>query len=260
MIVVNCQQGTQEWLQERAGVTTASRFKDARHKVGGLDEKQAAYVAAVQAGKTEAEARLIAGYKAAPKADVIARALSGKPVTEPGADAIKYAWTLAMERIAGKPLDDTFVTWQMRRGTELEPFARLAYEIRAREMVTESGIVMTDDRVFGYSTDGFVGDDGMVEIKCPAACDKLGLIWTDPTHAADEYRDQINGGLWITGRKWCDLIVYCPWLEPVGKELFIQRVERDDDAIEALESDLLEFAALVARYEAALREPVREAA
>jgi hypothetical protein len=254
MIFVECEQGTEAWLRARAGVCTASRFKDARAKTGGLDEKQAAYVDAIKRGADEATARVVAGYKAAPRAEVITRALQGLPVTEPADPAIKYAWTIAMEHIAGEPLDDTFVTWQMRRGTRLEPDAREAYEIHTGAVVLEAGIVLTDDRLFGYSTDGFVGSDGMVEIKCPAACDKLGEIWTNQDHAEDEYIDQINGGLWITGRKWCDLIVYCPWLEPVGKELFIKRIHRNENAIQSLEDDLMAFKAMVDRFEAQMRK------
>ncbi len=216
MIVLNLIQGSDEWLQARAGVITASRFSDARAK--------------------------------------LTRASKNGKAGDPSGEAIKYAWTIAMERVSGKPLDDTFVTWQMKRGTELEPQARIAYEGRFPCMVEESGLVLTDDRLFGYSTDGFVDDDGMVEIKAPAACDKLGTIWTDPEHAADEYIDQINGGLWITGRKWCDLIVYCPWLESVGKELFVKRITRDENAIEALESDLMDFARLASKYEELLRK------
>ena len=114
--------------------------------------------------------------------------------------------------------------------------------------------MLTDDRVFGYSTDGFVGTEGLIEIKCPSACDKLGAIWTSPQDAESEYIDQINGGLWITGRKWCDLVVFCPWLESVGKHLFIKRIFRNDDAIERLESSLLKFAGLVESNGALMRK------
>ena len=202
-------QGSPEWLQSRAGVISASRFKDACDtlKSGAPSDKQA-----------------------------------------------KYMWLVIMERIAKSPLDDVFVTWQMKRGTELEPIARAAYEAETGELIEQSGIVLTDDRVFGYSTDGFVGSEGLIEIKCPSACDKLGAIWTSPQDAESEYIDQINGGLWITGRKWCDLVVFCPWLESVGKHLFIKRIFRNDDAIERLESSLLKFAGLVESNGALMRK------
>lgn len=218
MIFLDYPQGSPEWLQARAGVITASRFADARSRL-------------TKTCKT------------------------GKPGA-PSTAAIRYAWTIAMERVAGKPVDSSFETWQMRRGVDLEPAARMAYEARTGFMVQESGLVLTDDSVFGYSTDGFVEDDGMVEIKCPASCDKLGAIWGHPEEAEAEYIDQINGGLWITGRKWCDLIVYCPWLEPVGKELFVKRIERNDDAIDALAEDMWQFNLLASSYEQVFRQKV----
>jgi hypothetical protein len=117
----------------------------------------------------------------------------------------------------------------------------------------DSGLILTDDSVFGYSSDGLVDDDGLVEIKCPASCQKIGSIWSDPANATAEYIDQIQGGMWITGRKWCDFIMYCPWLEPVGKELFRRRIERNEAYIGELERDLFAFRRVVERYEAMLR-------
>ena len=254
MILLTFPQGSQEWLESRAGVTTASRFSDATSRVGGLTEQQATYVDALQAGNSEDQALLMAGYKKNPTAANVERALRGQRVDTPSASAMAYAWTVAMERIAGQPLDETFVTWQMNRGRELEPQAREAYELRTGYLVEESGLLLTDDRLFGYSTDGFVDEDGMVEIKCPASCDKLGNVWDHPETAHEDYIDQINGGLWLTGRQWCDLVVYCPWLKSVGKDLFIKRIFRDEDAITRLADDLMEFERLVCRSLAVLRD------
>lgn len=216
MIVLNLPQGSDEWLAARAGVTTASRFADARAKL-------------TRASKT------------------------GK-AGDFAAKATEYAWTVALERIAGKPLDQTFSTWQMKRGNELEPEARMAYEMATGLLAGESGILLTDDYRFGYSSDGLVGDCGLIEIKCPANCQKIGSIWSDPEHAVDEYIDQIQGGLWITGRNWCDFVMYCPWLESVGKELFIRRVYRDDAYIKELASDLLAFDEMVERFRSSIEQ------
>jgi len=224
MITLNLVQGSDEWKQARAAVTTASRFVDAR-------------------------ARLTKKSKNGGVGDFAAK-------------ATEYAWTIALERIACKPLDNTFETWQMRRGSELEPMARMAYEMETGLLAGESGLLMTDDRLFGYSSDGLVDDDGMVEIKCPANCQKIGTTWANPDSAVDDYIDQIQGGMWITGRQWCDFIMYCPWLEPVGKELFIKRVERNEDYIAALKDDLKEFNILVSEYVQSIAGPKqkREAA
>ena len=257
MIVMNEPQGSEGWLRARLGVCTASRFSDAREQVGGLTEQQRKYVDAIQSGHGEASALLASGYKKRPSAESVDKALAGMPVGEPGAKAIKYAWTLAVETIAQEPLDETFVTYAMRRGQELEPIARSVYEKRTGAWVEEVSLVLTDDGRYGYSADGFRDADGLIEVKCPMACDKMGAVWSSPETAHLEYIDQINGGLWITGRKYCDLIVYCPWLAPVGKDLFVKRIHRDEAAIEALEADLVGFWKLVEANLAVLRAPTK---
>jgi hypothetical protein len=255
MKLINCQQGSDDWLRARVGVITASRFSDAIAVVGGLTGQQQAYVNALKSGKDEAQAMLAAGYKSKPRAEGIELAMAGIDTSRPSEAAIKYAWLIAMETIAREPLDETFVTYAMRRGQELEPRARAVYEQRTGAWVEESGLVLTDDDRFGYSTDGLRDDDGLIEIKCPLACDKLGEVWQHPEQAHLEYLDQINGGLWITGRKYCDLIVYCPWLAPVGKDLFVKRIHRDENAIELLESRLVRFMRLVDSFVEILRVP-----
>lgn len=255
MIVLNHPQGGEDWLRARCGVITASRYSDAISVVGGLTPQQEAYVAAIKAGKSEESAKLAAGYKSAPRAEAIELALSGVDPSRPSEAAIKYAWLIAMETIAREPLDETFVTFAMRRGRELEPRARAVYEHRTGAWIEEVSLILTDDSRFGYSADGFRDDDGLIEIKCPLAADKLGEVWQHPEKAHQEYIDQINGGLWITGRKYCDLVIYCPWLAPVGKDLFVKRIWRDENAIEQLESRLIRFMRLVDSFVEILRTP-----
>lgn len=246
-------QGSEAWLRARVGVITASRFADAFSTIGGLDEKQQLYVDAIRAGQSEKTAMEQAGYKKAPTASVVERAVQGLPITEPSAASTAYAWLIAMERIAGEPLDDTFVTYAMRRGRELEPTARAVYESHTRQMVEEVSLSLTDDGRFGYSTDGLVGDDGLIEIKVPFSPEKIAAAWLAPERAADEYIAQIMGGLWITGRKWCDLVIYCPWLKSVKRDLFVRRIHRDEAAIEALEDDAVAFMRRVDAFERRLR-------
>lgn len=256
MIVVNCEQGTPEWLEARAGACTASRFSRARERTGGLTVQQGNYVAALRRGLGEAEALSLAGYQKKPTFKSLESALAGKRVYEPSLPARRYAWLLAQERIARQPLEDTFQTFAMRRGQELEPVAREAYEARFGVMVEPAGVILTDDRLYGYSTDGEVyGQRGGIEIKCPSDSDKLGSVWETPDEAEAEYIDQIDGGIWLSGWDWIDLVVFCPWLESVGKQLFIKRIWRDDDRIEALQADLTEFTAMSQRFEALLRDP-----
>lgn len=257
MIVLRHPQGSQDWLAARVGVCTASRFSEARERVGGLTEQQSKYVDALRTGASEGSAMLSAGYKSRPSAKVITRALAGEKVDSPSAAANKYAWLIAIETIAREPLDETFVTYAMRRGRDLEPQARAVYERRTGSWVDEVSLILTDDSRFGYSADGFCDDDGLIEIKVPLDFERLGNVWAHPESAHLEYIDQINGGLWITGRKWCDLVVYCPWLSPVGKDLFVKRIYRNEEAIEALESDLVDFMRLVDSNLEILRNPTK---
>ena len=184
-------------------------------------------------------------------AEARAKLKSGPNKGEPTKAAQDYAFRLAVERISGEPLDGGFETWQMRRGHELEPDARMAHEIRTGLIVQQVGLVKTDDLAFGASADGFIGDDGVSEYKCFLAPEKLRAFHIDQD--ADGIKDQVQGVLWITGRKWAHIGMYCPALKPVGRELWLGEYERDDDYIEELEADLWKFKLLVDEYEAKLR-------
>ncbi len=164
------------------------------------------------------------------------------------AKATLYAQDVARERFGGTA-ENVFVNAAMRFGTEQEPMARQAYEARSGNLVEEAGFITTDDGKFGVSVDGLVDDDGIIEIKTMVSSGTLFKAVVDGDHT--DYIDQINGALWLLGRKWCDLILWAPDL-PVGR-LTVIRITRDEDAIEALESDLLQFERLVTQYENALR-------
>jgi hypothetical protein len=158
-----------------------------------------------------------------------------------------YAFKLAVERISGELLDDPqFDPWQARRGRELEPEARLLYEERRGVLVEQAGLALTEDRKFGASVDGLVGDDGAVEIKCFLAPAKLApiLLCGDIGDCAD----QVQTGMWITGRKWMDFVLYAPALSCINRHLTIIRIDRNDNHIAQLETDLLEFDKLVEQY------------
>jgi hypothetical protein len=259
MILVHCAQGDDQWKAERAGVITASMFSVIRKRVGELDEKQAAYVNAMVDGKSQAESMLLAGYKTKPRAAAIERALAGLPIGDWSDAAKDYAFRLAIERISGEPLDEGFQTWAMARGHELEPAARSAHEFAADVTVQPCGLVLTDDRAFGSSADGFIGEDGGAEYKCLIAPDRLRAVLLE--NDLSEFEDQMQGGMWITGRKYWHFALYCPALAPIGKELWWREWKRNDDYIEKMEADLIAFKALVDHNEAALRAcPMKEAA
>jgi exodeoxyribonuclease (lambda-induced) len=83
---------------------------------------------------------------------------------------------------------------------------------------------------FGYSPDGLVGEDGLIEIKCPLAITHFQYIIDNK--APIDYWQQLQGGLWVSGRKYIDFVSYHPNFKT--KQLFVKRVEREEDYIAKL--------------------------
>lgn len=247
MKIVTCEQGSPEWHQARAGVITASMFKIARQKVGMLTDQQQKYVDAIRKGEPDAIAQELAEYKTKVKpTETMKRAIMGLPIGDFSDIAKNYAFCVAVESIRGTPLDEGFETWAMKRGHELEPAARAEHEAQTGLIVQRAGFVLTDDEVFGASADGLIGHDGGSEYKCLVSPETLRKVILDDD--ISDYTDQVQGCMWITGRNWWHFGMYCPALEPLGKQLYLREVKRDDDYIEALERDLIEFKALVDAY------------
>lgn len=171
----------------------------------------------------------------------------------PSKKCLDYAMDVAREREGGEPMQ-VFVNGAMRLGTEQEPYARAVYERKTGRIVEEAGFITTPDRLFGVSVDGLVSDDGIVEIKTMVSSDTLFTAFVDGDISA--YTDQCNGAMWLLGRKWVDLIL---WVHDLGRMKII-RIDRDDNAIEALESDLMEFERMVTSYQKSLIEALKEAA
>jgi len=251
MKFIECQQGTPEWHAARAGLITASCFADAISTIGGLTEQQATYVGLIRDGFTPKAAAIGAGYKAAPTADCIRRALAGERIEQPSDTARRYAADLAFERVSGEPLGEPAKAWMLERGHQMEGAARIEYEARTGALVTEAGICVDSDHVFGYSSDGLVDDDGLIEIKAPIDSVKIMAMWA--TGDTSEYDHQMQGGMWLTGRQYCDFIMYVPALAAVGKDLYVKRVHRDDAFIDAMVLQLVKFDSLVQANVAILR-------
>ncbi len=172
---------------------------------------------------------------------------------DPSKKCMAYAMDVAREREGGEPMS-VFVNGAMRLGTEQEPFARSTYEMRTKNFVEEAGFITTQDRLFGVSVDGLVGEDGIIEIKTMVSSDTLFTAFVDGDISS--YIDQCNGAMWLLGRKWIDLVL---WVHDLGRMKII-RIDRDDDAIEALEADLMEFERTVTKYQQALSLALKEAA
>lgn len=257
MKFIEAAQGTPEWYAARCGKITASCFADAVSRTGGLDERQTKYVTLMRGGMEQKLALAEAGYKAAPTADTVRRALLGEDTSEPSDTAKRYAADLAIERISSMPHGEPAKAWVLERGHEMETRARMLYEARTGAFITEAGICVTDDGIFGYSTDGLAGDDGLIEIKSPIDSIKIMEIWRDGD--VSEYHHQMQGGMWITGRKWCDFIMYVPDLARVGKDLYVKRILRDDEFIDAMVLQLAQFDKMAQLYEGVFRAPANGA-
>ena len=147
---------------------------------------------------------------------------------------------LIVEQFTGQK-QESYSNAAMQWGTEQEPFARAAYEIATGTMVDECGFMLhpTIDGC-GASPDGLVGDDGLVEIKCP---NTAGMIETLLTQAVPgKYNAQMQMQMACTGRQWCDYVVYDPRM-PINGQLFIKRVPRDPVFIQKMESEIVKFLA-----------------
>lgn len=168
----------------------------------------------------------------------------------PSAKQNAYAFDLARERCGGKA-PETFQNAAMRFGSEQEPLARMEYEARTGQLVMEAGFAVTPDGAFGVSVDGLIGTDGVWECKTMVSSDTLFTAVVDGDISA--YRDQIVGALWLTGRKWCDLVLWAPDLAGIGRDMTVVRIERDEAEIEALSADLTAFWRRVQSLELKLR-------
>lgn len=188
-------------------------------------------------------------------ADVIARTKTGW-----GASRANYMAELIAERLTGQPAP-SYSNAAMQWGTEKEPEARDYYAFITG--VTVEQIAFVHHPLIpnsGASPDGLVGDDGLVEIKCPNTATHIDTLLG--AVGPSKYMTQMQWQMACTGRKWCDFVSYDPRM-PESMQVYVSRIDRDDDVIAVLEKDVTEFLAEVADKVAALSaryEPQRVAA
>lgn len=164
---------------------------------------------------------------------------------------------LVVERLTGAP-QDSFTNDAMRWGTEQEPAAREAYSFVQGVSVVEVGLRKHPTLNGSHaSPDGLVGDDGLVEIKCPNSATHIATLLGAPI--ADKYVKQMQWQMRVYDRQWCDFVSYDPRF-PVEMQLHIIRVERDDALIADMEAAVAEFLGEVGRDVEALTTTYRKAA
>jgi putative phage-type endonuclease len=160
-----------------------------------------------------------------------------------GASRANLRAELVCERLTGQQ-QDTYCNAAMQWGTDQEPAARAAYEFyRDVDVVTVGFLEHPRIALSGASPDGLVGDDGLVEFKCPNTATHIETLLDGSV--ADEYRKQVLWQMAVTGRKWADLVSFDPRL-PAEMQIHVARIERDDAAIRDLETEAEKFLAEVA--------------
>jgi len=163
-------------------------------------------------------------------ADLCARTKTGW-----GAGRKNMIATLVAERLSGQ-CAETFQSAAMAWGTEHEDDARAAYEFLHGVQVEQVGFVDHPTIEWsGASPDGLVGEDGLVEIKCPNTATHIDTLLGAPIDG--KYIKQMMWQMECTGREWCDFVSYDPRL-PIAMQTHIQRVERDDELIASIRADV----------------------
>lgn len=159
---------------------------------------------------------------------------------------------LALERVVGQPMEDSYVSKEMQRGIDLEPEALAAYEAATGAFVRPVGFVRRDDLMVGCSPDGVIGDfDGLVEVKCPNMATHLDYLRLKGDVPA-EYRWQLLHALWTTGAPWIDFVSYDPRF-PEHLRLYLVRFSAKPEELAAYELDVRLFLDEVAKEEQDIR-------
>ena len=211
MRIHECMQGSGEWLRVRAGKVTASSV--------------AAAVSLLKRGERR-------GAETAARA-----ALKGQIVAE-----LLQAHTVR----------DHYVSEFMEHGIATEPRARAAYEMERNLLTDTVGFVYhpTIARA-GCSPDGLVGEEGLIEIKCPKT--ETHIAYTFARQLPPEYEPQVMWQLACTGREWCDFVSFDDRL-PLRHQMFVHRVFRDEARIAELNAGVEQFLAEVDEMIAGLEE------
>lgn len=166
-------------------------------------------------------------------ADVIAKTKTGYSTSREN-----YMAQLVCERMTGTQAEG-FSSTAMQWGTDQEPLARAAYESAMNVLVDETGFVIHPTiSEAGASPDGLVGNDGLIEIKCPNTSTHIDTLLSEKVPT--KYITQMMWQMACTKRQWCDFVSFDPRM-PDGLQLFIKRVEYHDSIVKGLESEVQEF-------------------
>lgn len=155
-----------------------------------------------------------------------------------GAAAMKYIYEKIAEQITRQPhvVTSQATDW----GTQMEQHAIELYEKETGHKVHQCGFLEFGEHA-GGTPDGLVGDDGIIEVKCPFNPANHVEAFIEEK-VPKQYIFQIQGNLMVTDRKWCDFISYDPRVTEDHLQLFIHRVERDEEIIQAIQDRIIQVA------------------
>lgn len=184
-------------------------------------------------------------------ADIMRKTKSGV-----SASRQRYLGELVAERLTGQQAE-TFKSKDMEWGNATEDQARSAYEFVAMAGNLSAVAFVDHPKVpmSGASPDRLVGDDGLLEVKCPATHTHIAYLLGDGINP--DYVTQMQWQMACTGRSWCDWVSFDPRL-PEDMRLLVRRVDRDDARVAELEAAvrafLVEVSETVSRLEALYRQ------
>lgn len=231
------EQGSQEWIDARCGLMTASN-------IGALivqKPRDPFTVECIKCGAPAFSPCMSAARKEPTPIKTIhderSAIVAGLPKVLEVADnetSRGITYQLAAERITGH-VDPVYPTFDMQRGTDDEPFARDAYAANYAP-VEQVGFMVRDfgDYRIGYSPDGLVGADGLIEIKSRKPKEHLRTVLKGLPPL--ENMAQMMAGMVVSGREWCDYVSYCS-----GLPLWVKRVHLDERWVTAIHAAAEQF-------------------
>ena len=188
---------------------------------------------AVEQGTPEWHQLRLGKVTASRVADILAKTKTG-----PSASRQNYLIELALQRTTGI-IQESYSNAAMEWGTQTEPQARVAYEVKSGNFVDQVAFIDHPNiEWFGCSPDGLVSDKGLIEIKCP----------NSPTHweyfkskePPKKYFIQMQAQMAVTGKDWCDFVSFDPRM-PERSQLLIVRVNRDSNFINEMIVEIQQF-------------------
>jgi putative phage-type endonuclease len=160
-----------------------------------------------------------------------------------GKTAMEYAHSIALERM-GVELPE-ITAKALEWGNDFEDKAIEAYETKTGLLVIPTDTIQHPEFDYVSGTpDGLVGEDGLIEVKCPY--NPVNHLYNIKTNqqAYEDYYYQIQGYMWITGRQWCDFVSYDPRF-PDNLKLHIHRMQRDQEVIDVIQDRCQKFELLI---------------